>query len=41
MKKIFTASGQYSDEFSVGGETVAVPRFAPGSWYELDNPEFI
>ena len=30
-----------SDEIEMEGETVVVPRFAPGSWYDLDNPEFI
>ena len=30
-----------SDEIEMEGETVVVPRFAPGSWCDLDNPEFI
>ena len=30
-----------SDEIEVDGETVSVPRFQPGSWYLLDNPEFL
>lgn len=29
------------DEIDVDGETVSVPRFSPGSWYTLDNPEFL
>ena len=29
------------DEIGVGDETVAVPRFKPGSWYPIDNPEFL
>lgn len=29
------------DEIDVDGETVSVPRFSPGSWYALDNPEFL
>ena len=29
-----------SVEVEVEGETVSVPRFRPGSWYHLDNPEF-
>ena len=30
-----------NNEIEMEGETVIVPRFAPGSWYDLDNPEFI
>ena len=30
-----------SDEIEVDGETVNVPRFQPGSWYMVDNPEFL
>ena len=30
-----------SDEVEVDGETVSVPRFRGGSWYEIDNPEFL
>lgn len=29
------------DEIDVDGETVAVPRFRGGSWYAIDNPEFL
>lgn len=29
-----------SDEDFVDGQIVETPRFRPGSWYELDNPEF-
>ena len=30
-----------SDSVEVDDETVEVPRFNPGSWYTLDNPEFL
>ncbi len=30
-----------SDEIEVEGETVPIPRFNPGSWYKLDNSEFL
>lgn len=30
-----------SDSIEVDGEMVSVPRFSPGSWYLLDNPEFL
>jgi len=30
-----------SDEIEVEGETVEAPRFRPGSWYGMDNPEFL
>lgn len=30
-----------SDSVEVEGETIEVPRFNPGSWYSLDNPEFL
>lgn len=30
-----------SDSVEVEGETIEVPRFNPGSWYNLDNPEFL
>ena len=30
-----------ADEIEVEGETVTVPRFRGGSWYEADNPEFL
>lgn len=29
-----------ADEVVVDGAMVSVPRFRPGSWYHLDNPEF-
>lgn len=29
------------DEIEVDGETVRVPRFDPGSWHGMDNPEFL
>ena len=29
------------DEIEVEGETVPIPRFNPGSWYAIDNPEFL
>lgn len=30
-----------SDEIEVDGETVSVPRWRPGGWWALDNPEFV
>lgn len=30
-----------ADEIEVDGEVVSVPRFNPGSWYGIDNPEFL
>lgn len=30
-----------SDEIEVEGAIVSVPRFNGGSWWELDNPEFV
>lgn len=30
-----------SDEVEVEGETVEIPKFREGSWYESDNPEFL
>lgn len=30
-----------SDEIEVEGEIVSVPRFSPGNWCGLDNPEFL
>ena len=30
-----------NDEIEVEGETITIPRFNPGDWYEIDNPEFL
>ena len=30
-----------ADEIEVDGETVSVPRFHAGNWFEIDNPEFL
>ena len=30
-----------ADKVEVEGETVSVPRFAHGSWWMIDNPEFL
>ena len=29
-----------NDEITVEEETISTPRFNPGNWYLLDNPEF-
>ena len=29
-----------ADEVEIEGETISVPRFNPGNWYLIDNPEY-